>query len=113
MKNYWKYTFALLLAAGAAALAGCDDDEELNLPGYPETPVGIVIADSENAPTVTVKGTYEEGTGELKLDGALSRTYIFALSTPLLRRLSWTGVSVPDTLTRYVLGISLWGAVRR
>lgn len=82
MKNYWKYTFALLLAAGAAALAGCDDDEELNLPGYPETPVGIVIADSENAPTVTVKGTYEEGTGELKLDGALSRTYIFALSTP-------------------------------
>lgn len=82
MKNCWKHTLLSLLAAGSAVLAGCGDDEELNLPGYPETPVGIVIADAENAPTVTVKGTYEAGTGALKLDGELTRTYVFSLSTP-------------------------------
>lgn len=81
-KHIWKLTFFSLIAGGIL-LTGCRDDEELNLAGYPETPVGIVIAGAEDkVPTVTVKGVYEAGTGALKLDGELTRTYIFSLSTP-------------------------------
>lgn len=81
MTNSWKHTFLALFAAGSGILVGCGDEEELNLPGYPETPVGIVIADAENASTVTVKATYRAD-GSLELDGELTRTYVFSLSTP-------------------------------
>lgn len=80
-KHIWKQAFLSLLA-GSISLTGCSDDEKLNLPGYPETPVGIVIAGTENIPTVTVKASYEPETGALKLDGTLTRTYVFSLSTP-------------------------------
>lgn len=81
MTNSWKHTFLALFAAGSGICVGCGDEEELNLPGYPETPVGIVIADAENASTVTVKATYRAD-GSLEFDGELTRTYVFSLSTP-------------------------------
>ena len=82
MKNIWKQTLLSVLVLGVGVLTSCREDEELNLPGYPENPVGITIADAENAAEVTVKGTYEAGTGALLLDGALTRTYVFSLATP-------------------------------
>lgn len=82
MKNIWKLTLLTVLVTGSGLLAGCREEEELNLAGYPQVPVGIVISDAENAATVTVKGSYEAGTGALVLDGALSHTYTVALSTP-------------------------------
>lgn len=82
MKNSWKQTLLCMLVLGGGVLTGCREDEELNLPGYPENPVGIVIADTENASEVTVKGVYETGTGALLFDGELTRTYVFSLATP-------------------------------
>lgn len=82
MKNIWKLTLLTVLVTGSGLLAGCREEEELNLAGYPQVPVGIVISDAENAATVTVKGSYEAGTGALVLDGALSHTYTVSLSTP-------------------------------
>lgn len=82
MKNSWKHTLLTVFVFGGGMLAACSDDEKLNLPGYPENPVGIVIADTENASEATVKATYEAGTGALLLDGALTRTYVFSLATP-------------------------------
>lgn len=82
MKNIWKQTLLSVLVLGSGVLAGCREDEELNLAGYPDVEVGVVIADAENAAEATVKATYAAGTGELQLDGALTRTYIFSLSTP-------------------------------
>lgn len=79
IKNSWKLLFMLVLGSGL--LSGCREDEELNLPGYPENPVGIVIADTENASEVIVKAAYEAGTGALRLDGELTRTYVFSLAT--------------------------------
>lgn len=82
MKNIWKLTLLSALVLGSGMLAGCREEEELNLAGYPDVEVGVVIADAENAAEATVKATYAAGTGELQLDGALTRTYIFSLSTP-------------------------------
>lgn len=82
MKNIWKQTLLSVLALGGV-LTGCREDEELNLPGYPENPVGITIAGTEgNASEVVVKATYEAQTGTLLFDGDLTRTYVFSLSTP-------------------------------
>lgn len=82
MKNIWKQTLLSVLVLGSGVLAGCREDEELNLAGYPDVEVGVAIADAENAAEATVKATYAAGTGELQVDGALTRTYIFSLSTP-------------------------------
>ena len=47
MKNMYKYALLFALAGGAALFTGCRADEEVDLAGYPETPVGstIVAAD--------------------------------------------------------------------
>lgn len=82
MKNIWKLTLLAAFVTGSSLLAGCREEEELNLPGYPEVPVGVAIADADNATSVTVKGSYEAGTGALVLDGTLNHTYTVALATP-------------------------------
>ncbi|WP_300797235.1 DUF4989 domain-containing protein [uncultured Alistipes sp.] len=82
MKNIWKLTLLSALVLGSGMLAGCREEEELNLAGYPQVPVGVAVADAENAAAVTVKGSYEAGTGALVLDGTLNRTYTVALATP-------------------------------
>ena len=40
MKNMYKYALLFALAGGAALFTGCRADEEVDLAGYPETPVG-------------------------------------------------------------------------
>ena len=43
MKNMYKYALLFALAGGAALFSGCRADEEVDLAGYPETPVGATI----------------------------------------------------------------------
>ena len=44
MKNMYKYALLFALAGGAALFTGCRADEEVDLAGYPETPVGATIS---------------------------------------------------------------------
>ena len=46
MKNIWKQTLLSMLVLGSGVLAGCREEEELNLAGYPDVEVGVVIADA-------------------------------------------------------------------
>ena len=39
MKNMYKYALLFALAGGAALFTGCRADEEVDLAGYPESPV--------------------------------------------------------------------------
>ena len=40
MKNIWKQTLLSVLVLGSGVLAGCREDEEQNLTGYPEDEIG-------------------------------------------------------------------------
>lgn len=44
MKNMFKYALVFAFAGGAALFTGCRADEEVDLAGYPETPVGATIS---------------------------------------------------------------------
>lgn len=82
MKNIRKtgFLFALVLG-GAVMLAGCREDEKLDLPGYPSSEVGVTIPDADNASVVKLKAVYDNA-GKINLDGEVTRTYVLALSTP-------------------------------
>lgn len=82
MKNIWKLTLLSALVLGSGMLAGCREEEELDLAGYPEVPVGITIEGTESANEATVNVTYAPVTGALQADAPMSRTYVFTLATP-------------------------------
>lgn len=78
MKQYNKHlAYSLLL--GMLALAGCKEEEELNLKTYSENQPSITISNTKGASEVTLNATYGED-GILKLDGPLSRTYTIHLA---------------------------------
>lgn len=81
MKHYYT-RFACCLLMGALAIASCQEDENLNLPSYPQGDVLLTIAETKGASEAVVMGTYTED-GSLQLDGLLSRTYNIKLSTPV------------------------------
>lgn len=83
MKNIRKtgFLFALVLG-GAVMLAGCREDEKLDLPGYPASEVGVTIVDTD-ASVAKVKAVYDNA-GKINLDGEVTRTYVLALSTPCI-----------------------------
>lgn len=78
MKNTAKYALLLVLAGGAAFFAGCRADEEVDLAGYPQTPVGATISGTSDR-VATFKGTYDSD-GVLNLGGSLSGEYTIALA---------------------------------
>lgn len=78
MKNRGKYALLCALAGGAALFAGCRADEEVDLAGYPQTPVGATISGSSEQ-VATFRGTYDSD-GTLNLGGSLSAEYTIALA---------------------------------
>lgn len=66
----------------AGIFMGCQEDEELNLLGYPENPVSIVTpGESGDVSTMKVKATYNEN-GELVTATSLRHTWTVSLATP-------------------------------
>ena len=53
MKNMYKYALLFALAGGAALFTGCRADEEVDLAGYPETPVGATISGTTGTPSLS------------------------------------------------------------
>lgn len=82
MKNSWKQTLLCMLVLGGSMLTGCREDEDLNLAGYPEVPLGITIEGTEGANEATVHVSYAAVTGLLQASEPLTRTYVFMLATP-------------------------------
>jgi len=78
MKNMYKYALLFALAGGAALFTGCRADEEVDLAGYPETPVGATISGTTDR-VATFAGTYDNE-GVLNLAGSLSGEYTIALA---------------------------------
>lgn len=67
---------------GGAVLTGCREDEELNLPDYPDATVGFEIEGANvGVSVVELTGVYDHE-GALQIDGQFGRQYVFALSTP-------------------------------
>ena len=56
MKNMFKYALVFAFAGGAALFTGCRADEEVDLAGYPETPVGATISGTSDR-VATFEGT--------------------------------------------------------
>lgn len=81
MKRYYTYITCFLLM-GTLALTGCQEDENLNLPSYPQGDVLLTIDQTKGASEVAIAGAYQAD-GSLTLDGFLSRTYQIKLSTPV------------------------------
>lgn len=66
----------------AGIFMGCQENEELNLLGYPENPVSIVTpGESGDVSTMKVKATYNEN-GELVTATSLRHTWTVSLATP-------------------------------
>ena len=74
----YKYALLFALAGGAALFTGCRADEEVDLAGYPETPVGATISGTTDR-VATFAGTYDNE-GVLNLAGSLSGEYTIALA---------------------------------
>lgn len=74
----FKYALVFALAGGAALFTGCRADEEVDLAGYPETPVGATISGTSDR-VATFEGTYDND-GVLNLAGSLSGEYTIALA---------------------------------
>lgn len=74
----YKYALLFALAGGAALFTGCRADEEVDLAGYPETPVGATISGTTDR-VATFEGTYDNE-GVLNLAGSLSCEYTIALA---------------------------------
>lgn len=78
MKTY--LVFAALSFGGM--LMGCQEDEDLNLIGYPENPITVTTPENtENLSDIKVSATYD-GDGNLVSSSPLKRTWQIALSTP-------------------------------
>lgn len=78
MKTY--LIFAALSFGGM--LMGCQEDEELNLIGYPENPITVTTPENtESLSDIKVTATYD-GDGNLVPSSPLKRTWQIALSTP-------------------------------
>lgn len=73
MKLHYKSIAPLALVF---ALAGCQDDEVLNLEQFPENHPQITIDGEEGSSVATVLGTYQPD-GSLLLDGKVTRNYTF------------------------------------
>lgn len=72
--------FATLFFAGVCI--GCQEDENLNLIGYPENSISVTTPDdSENLSDITVQATYDDN-GKLIVASPLKRTWHISLSTP-------------------------------
>lgn len=77
--KFYLYSIALCCAG---IFMGCQEDEELNLLGYPENPVSIVTpGESGDVSTMKVKATYNEN-GELVTATSLRHTWTVSLATP-------------------------------
>ena len=74
----FKYALVFAFAGGAALFTGCRADEEVDLAGYPETPVGATISGTTDR-VATFAGTYDNE-GVLNLAGSLSGEYTIALA---------------------------------
>lgn len=74
----FKYALVFALAGGAALFTGCRADEEVDLAGYPETPIGATISGTSDR-VATFEGTYDND-GVLNLAGSLSGEYTIALA---------------------------------
>lgn len=80
MKSIWKIFPASAVAA--VVVAACAPEEKLDLAGYPQTQVGINLADLRTpAPTLTLTALYNSQ-GMLELDGELSHDYLIRISEP-------------------------------
>ena len=89
----YKYALLFALAGGAALFTGCRADEEVDLAGYPETPVGATISGTTDR-VATFAGTYDNE-GVLNLAGSLSGEYTIALAqaSPKRRSSAWSLLS--------------------
>lgn len=77
--KFYLYSIALCCAG---IFMRCQEDEELNLLGYPENPVSIVTpGESGDVSTMKVKATYNEN-GELVTATSLRHTWTVSLATP-------------------------------
>lgn len=83
----YKYALLFALAGGAALFTGCRADEEVDLAGYPETPVGATISGTTDR-VATFAGTYDNE-GVLNLAGSLSGEYTIALAQAAPKRRSF------------------------
>ena len=70
MKNMYKYALLFALAGGAALFTGCRADEEVDLAGYPETPVGAKDGLMPVAIAMAAAKSFREGR-PVKLDEIL------------------------------------------
>lgn len=77
--KFFLYSIALCCAG---IFVGCQEDEELNLLGYPENPVNVITpGESGDVSNMKVEATYNEE-GKLVVSSALRRTWMVSLATP-------------------------------
>lgn len=76
--SYKKLVMLCSIICIGNTIVSCQDDETLNLVGYPENPISIKTDDEAN---VKVDATYNEE-GKLILSSLLSKTWEVSLSTP-------------------------------
>lgn len=69
--------FCSIICFGTA-MVSCQDDEELNLLGYPENPISVNAEDGDN---MNISATYD-AQGKLVLSSSLNRTWRISLATP-------------------------------
>lgn len=69
--------FCSIICFGMAMVA-CQDDEELNLLGYPENPISV---NPEKGDNMNISATYDTQ-GKLVLSSSLNRTWRISLATP-------------------------------
>lgn len=69
--------FCSIICFGTA-MVSCQDDEELNLLGYPENPISVNTEDGDN---MNISATYD-AQGKLVLSSSLNRTWRISLATP-------------------------------
>ena len=75
MKSHYKIFLSLAFGL-SVGLAGCQDDEVLDLQQFPENQPQITIDGEEGATTSTIHAVYQSD-GSLSLDGLVSRNYTF------------------------------------